>query len=53
MQYVVVITILAVIALAVWLLRKRKVETIETRVYRLRDAFKTPSGVTGKRSRRK
>ena len=46
MQYAVVIAILAAIALAVWLLRRRKVETIETRVYRLRDAFKTPSGVT-------
>lgn len=46
MQYAVIIAVLAVIALAVWLLRRRKVETIETRVYRLSDAFKTPSGVT-------
>jgi len=45
MQTLVIILILIGIASAVWFLRKKKIETIETRVYRLNDAFTTPMGV--------
>ncbi len=38
-QILVTIGIVIAIIVAVWLLRKRKVDTIETRVYRLGDAF--------------
>lgn len=44
-QILVTIGIVIAIIVAVWLLRKRKVDTIETRVYRLGDAFTTLLGV--------